>query len=161
MAEGLIVIAAAKAARAGATLDEALRLTRRNIPRAEIRMAFDTLEYLKKGGRIGRAQALLGSVLRVNFILGIKDGGAYPFGRERSRAGAVNSLLDFARSFARIEEMAVEDATTPDDAERLVERLNSIFPRERIYRSKATPVVGAHVGPRVLSVAVLGDRLSS
>ena len=121
-------------------------------------MAFDTLEYLKRGGRIGRAQAFLGSALRVNPILGIKDGAAYPFGRERSRARAIDYLFSFAMSFSHIEEMAVEDATTPDEAEVLVERLSSKFTKERIYRSKVSPVVGTHVGPRVLGVAVLGDR---
>jgi len=158
MAEGLIVIAAAKATNAGASLDAVVKLTQHNIPRAEIRMAFDTLEYLKRGGRIGRAQAFLGSVLRMNHILGIKDGGAYPIARERSRARAIAHLYSFAMSFSHIDEMAVEDATTPDDAERLVERLSAKFPKERIYRSKVSPVVGTHVGPRVVSVAVLGDR---
>jgi DegV family protein with EDD domain len=158
MAEGLLVITAAKAAQAGAGLDEVIKLTQRNITRTEIRMAFDTLEYLKRGGRIGRAQALLGSVLKLNPILGIKDGEVHPFARERSRAKAIDYLYNFAMSFANIEELAVEDATTPDEADMLVERLSSRFPRERIYRPKVSPVLGAHVGPHVLSVAVLGDR---
>ena len=158
MAEGLLVIAAARAAQSGANLDEILKLTRRNISRVEIRMAFDTLEYLKRGGRIGRAQALLGSILRLNPVLGLKDGEVYPFARERSRAKAIDYLYNFALGFSNIEEMAVEDATTPDEADILVERLSSKFPKERIYRSKLSPVLGAHVGPHVLSVAVLGDR---
>jgi fatty acid-binding protein DegV len=61
-------------------------------------------------------------------------------------------------SYSHIDELAVEDATTPDEAEALVERLKPKFPKERIYRSKVSPVVGAHVGPRVLSVSVLGDK---
>jgi len=158
MAEGLIVIAAAKAVKAGASLDEVVDITRRNIPRAHIRMAFDTLEYLKRGGRIGKAQALLGSMLKVNPILGIRDGEAAPFARERSRAKAIDYLYNFAVSFSHIEEVAVEDATTPDEANMLVERLSSKFPKERIYQSKVSPVVGAHVGPHVLAVSILGDR---
>jgi len=158
MAEGLLVIAAAKAAKAGASLDEVVKLTRNNISRVEIRMAFDTLEYLKRGGRIGRAQALLGSVLRLHPVLGIKDGELFPFAKERSRAKAIDYLYNFAMSFSNIEGMAVEDATTPDEADMLVERLSSKCPKERIYRSKVSPVLGAHVGPHVLSVSVLGDR---
>ena len=158
MGAGLVVIAAAKAAGGGASLDDLIALTRRNIPRSEMRMAFDTLEYLKRGGRIGRAQAFMGSLLKMNPILGIKDGEAYPYGRERSRAKAIDHLYRFATGFSHIDEMAVEDATTPDEAERLVERLDAVFPKERIYRSKVSPVVGAHVGPHILSVAVLGDR---
>jgi len=158
MGEGLIVIAAAKAANSGASLDEVMNITRQNIPRADMRIAFDTLEYLKRGGRIGKAQAFLGSILKVNPILGIKDGEVFPFARERSRAKATNYLYNFATSFSHIDEMAVEDATTPDEADMLVERLNSIFPKERIYRSKVSPVIGAHVGPHVLAVSVLGDK---
>lgn len=157
MAEGLIVIAAAKAANGGASLDEVISLTKRNIPRSKIYFSFDTLEYLKRGGRIGRAQAFLGSVLRVNPILTLKDGEAYPAARERSRAKAIDCLYRFATSFSNIEEMAIEDATTPDEADKLVERLSSKFPKERIYRSKVSPAVGAHVGPHVLAVSVLGD----
>jgi DegV family protein with EDD domain len=158
MAQGLIVIAAAKAARAGASLDEVVSLTRRNIRRADIRIAFDTLEYLQRGGRIGKAKAFLGSVLKVNPILSIKDGETYPVARERSRAKAVEHLYKFAAGYSHIEAMAIEDATTPDEAEMLAELINPKFPKENIYRSKVTPAVGVHVGPHVLAVSVLGDR---
>jgi DegV family protein with EDD domain len=158
MAQGLLVIAAAKAANAGASLDEVVAITRRNIPRAEVRMAFDTLEYLKKGGRIGKAQAFMGSMLKVHPILGVKDAEVHPFSRERCRAKAIDYLYNFATGFSHIEEMAVEDAATPDEADILVERLSAKFPKERIYRSKVGSVIGTHVGPHVLAVSVLGDR---
>jgi DegV family protein with EDD domain len=158
MAEGLLVIAAAKAAREGAGLDELVAMTRRNIPRVGIRIAFDTLEYLKQGGRIGKAQAMLGSMLGINPILGIKDGEVFPFGRERSRARAIEHLCRFVAEYKKIDELAVEDATTPDETGAFVERLCSRFTRERIYLSKVSPVIGTNVGPRVIGVAVLGDR---
>ena len=158
MAQGLIVIAAAKAANAGASLDEVVALARKNIPRADVRMAFDTMEYLEEGGRIGKARAFLGSKLKVTPILGIKDGEVFPFAREHSRAKALDYLYNFATSFSHIDEIAVEHATTPDEAEMLIERISAKFPKEHIYRSKVSPVIGAHVGPRVLGVAVLGDR---
>jgi DegV family protein with EDD domain len=158
MAEGLLVIAAAKAASAGKRLDEIIRISSDNIPRTEMRMAFDTLEYLKRGGRIGKAKALMGSMLKVNPIIGIKDGETFPIRNERSRAKALEYLYQFVMTYSRIEEMAIEDATTPDEAEVLAERLDSKFPRERIYRSKVSPVIGANVGPSVIGVAVLGDK---
>ena len=158
MSQGFMVIAAARAANAGASLDEVMKLTHRNIHRVDMRAAFDTLEYLKRGGRIGRAQAFLGSMLKTNPILGLKDGEVFPFARERSRAKAMDYLYNFAMSFAHIEEMAVEDAACPSDAELLVERLSTKFPKERIYRSKTTPVIGTHTGPGLLLVAILGDR---
>ena len=158
MAQGFMVMAAARAAEAGASLDEVVDITHRNMKRVDMRAAFDTLDYLKRGGRIGAAQALLGSILKVNPILTIKDGVVHPVGREHSRAKAIDYLYNFAMSFSHIEEMAVEDAACPDDAELLVERLGSIFPKERIYRSKTTPVIGTHTGPGLLLVTVLGDR---
>jgi DegV family protein with EDD domain len=158
MAEGLLVIAAAKAAQKDASLDELVKLTKRNMTRVEIRLAFDTLEYLKRGGRIGKAQALMGSMLGINPVLGIKDGEVFPFGRERSRAKAIDHLYNFAAGYKKIEEMAVEDATTPDETDALVKRLNAIYPKEKIYRSKVSPVIGTNVGPRVIGLAVLGDK---
>ncbi len=158
MAQGLLVITAARVAKNGASLDEVIALTRNNMGRVDIRIAFDTLEYLRRGGRIGRATAFLGSVLKVNPILCIKDGETYPVAREHSRSKAIEHLYNFAVSYAYIEELAIADATTPDEADRLAEQLSFKFPRERIYRTKVTPAVGTHVGPHVIAVAVLGDR---
>jgi len=158
MAQGFIVMAAAKAAKAGANLDEVMAIAQRNIPRVDFRAAFDTLEYLRRGGRIGRAQAFLGSMLKVNPIITLKDGVVEPAGRTRSRAKAIDHLYNFVMSYPHIEEMAVEDTATPDEAEALVERLSSKFPKERTYRSKMTPAIGTHTGPRLLLVAVQGDR---
>jgi DegV family protein with EDD domain len=158
MAEGLLVIAAAKAANSGANLGELVKMTRQNISRSGIRLAFDTLEYLERGGRIGKAQALMGSMLGINPVLGIKDGEAFPFARERSRAKAIDQLYNFAVSYSHIDEIAVEDATTPGEADALIKRLGAIFPKERIYRSKVSPVIGTNVGPRVIGVAVLGNK---
>jgi DegV family protein with EDD domain len=158
MAEGLLAISAAKAARAGANLDEIMKLAERNIARIEMRLAFDTLEYLKRGGRIGKAKALMGSMLKVNPIIGLKDGETFPFKNERSRTKAIEYLYNFVMGYSQIEEMAVEDATTPDEADELVERLGVKYPKERIYRSKVSPVIGTNVGPHVIGVSVLGER---
>ncbi len=158
MTEGFIAMEAARAARAGASLDEVIEVARKTIPRVDFLAAFDTLEYLRRGGRIGKAQAFLGSMLRINPLITLRDGLVEPAGRTRSRAKALDRLYDFAASYSHIEEMAVEDTACPDDAEALLERLGAIFPRERIYRSKMTPAIGTHTGPGLLVVAVLGDR---
>jgi len=158
MAQGFTVMAAARAARAGADLDEVMAVAQRNISRVDLRGALDTLEYLKRGGRIGPAAAFLGSMLRIHPIISMKDGIAHPVARERSRGKAIDHLYNFAMSYSHIEEMAVEDGACPDDAERLVERLSCRFPKERIYRSRTTPVIGTHTGPGLLVLDVLGDR---
>ncbi len=155
MAQGLMVITAAKEAQNGANLDQVVNAVKEVIPKAHIRMCFDTLEYLRRGGRIGRAQALLGSMLRVNPILEMKNGEAYPVGRKRNRSKAIEALYNFARSFSSIRGLAVEHATTPEEAEALAQRLDPVFPRERIYISNVSPVVGAHVGPHVIGISLL------
>jgi DegV family protein with EDD domain len=158
MAEGFIVMEAAKAAKSGAGLDKVIEVAQKTIPRVDFLTAFDTLEYLRRGGRIGKAQAFLGSMLKINPLITLRDGVVEPAGRTRSRAKAIDRLYDFAASYSHIEQMAVEDTACPDDAEALVERLGAIFPKERIYRSKMTPAIGTHTGPGLLLVAILGDR---
>lgn len=154
-AQMLLVISAAKMAQAGANLDQIIDWVWRALPRVHIRMSFDTLEYLRRGGRIGKAQAFLGSLLRVNPVVGVKSGATFPIARLRNRAQAMDFLVNFVKEFSDIDAVAIEDATTPDDLETLAGRLEDIVPPECIYRSKVSPVVGAHVGPHVMAVAVL------
>jgi len=158
MAEGLIVIAAAKAAKRGASFGEILDITHGNISRVDMRATFDTLEYLKRGGRIGKAQAFMGSLLRVNPIIGIRDGEVYPFARERSRTKAIEYLYNFVVGYSFVEEIAVEYATSLDEAEMLLQRLRSKFPEQPIYLTRSSPVIGTHTGPSLLVVNVLGDK---
>jgi DegV family protein with EDD domain len=154
MGLGLIVISAVKAAQSGANFDELADLVRKMMPRSHAIMSFDTLKYLARGGRIGRAQSFLGSMLAVKPILTVKEGEVHPVTRVRSRAAGIDYLCNFVAGFANIEELAVEHATTPNEADALVERLSSVYPK-RIYRSTVSPVLGTHAGPHVLSVSVL------
>lgn len=151
----LLVILAAQMAQSGANLDKIANWVKKAIPRVHVRMTFDTLEYLRRGGRIGKAQAFLGSLLKVNPICSIKDGTTFPVARPRNRAQAIDFLVNFAKSFSNIEALAIEDAITTDEIELLTERLKGLVPPERFYRSKVSPVVGTHVGPHVLDVCVL------
>jgi DegV family protein with EDD domain len=161
MAQGFIAIAAAKAARNGASLDEVLNVARHTIHRVDMYAAFDTLEYLERGGRIGKAQAFLGSLLKVNPIIGMKNGEVYPLARERSRAKAIDHLYNLATSFGKVEGLAVEYATDLDEANRLIQRLHSKYPQVPIYLSRTSPVIGTHTGPGLIVVSVLGDRQSA
>ncbi len=155
MGMGLIVIAVANAVKAGANLDEAADITRRAIGRSHLIAYFDTLKYLAKGGRIGKAQGLLGSMLSVKPILTVREGEMAPMTRVRSLHAGLDYLYNFATGFPAIEGLAVEHATTPDDADKLVERLSSVVPRESIYRSVISPVIGTYSGPNALAVTVL------
>lgn len=158
MGLGLIVLSVAKAARDGADLDELVELARGAMPRSHAIMSFDTLKYLAKGGRIGRAQGLLGSLLSFKPILTVKEGVVSPVTKVRTKAAGMDYLCNFVAGFPKIEELAVEFATTPDDAEELLKRVSAFFPVERIYRSTVSPVIGTYTGPNVLSVSVLTAR---
>ena len=155
MGLGLVVIAASRIASAGAGLDELTAAVNEMLPRSHLIAFFDTLKYLAKGGRIGKAQSFLGSMLSIKPILTVKDGEMAPLTRVRSRAAGIDYLYNTAVSFPGIEELAVEHCTTPDDAEMITERLGSIFPRERIYRSTISPVVGTYAGPNALAISIL------
>jgi len=161
MAQGFITIAAAKAAQSGASLDEVLDVARHTMHRVDMLAAFDTLEYLERGGRIGKAQAFLGSLLKVNPIIGIKDGEVHPLARERSRAKAIDYLYNHVANFGKVEGLAVEYATDLDEAKRLVQRFHSKYPQVPIYLSRTSPVIGTHTGPGLIIVSVLGDRQST
>lgn len=158
MAEGFVAIVAARAAQSGANLDEVLDMARRTKKRVDMYAAFDTLEYLERGGRIGKAQAFLGSLLKVNPIICLKDGEPFPLARERSRAKAIDRLYNLATSFSKVEALAVEYASDLAEANKLVERLQSKYPDVPIYISRASPVIGTHTGPGLIVVSVLGDK---
>jgi len=155
MGLGLIVIAAAKAAQDGANLDEVADLVHSAIPRSHLVAYFDTLKYLAKGGRIGKAQGLLGVMLSIKPVLTVKDGEMSPLTKLRSQTAGMDYLYNFVAGFPRIEGLAVEYTTMPDEADRLVERLGSLFPKERICRSTISPVVGTHAGPGAMAVTIL------
>jgi len=156
MGLGLIVISTAKAAQAGAKLDEMVKLVRDAMSRSHFIFYLDTLKYLAKGGRIGKAKELLGALLSVKQILTVKEGEITPLTRTRSLTAGLDYLYNFVANYSNsIEELAVEHTTTPDVADTLAERLGSIFPKERIYRSTVSPVLGTHGGPGALAVTVL------
>ncbi len=151
----ILAVSAAVMARAGATLEEIANWVTSAIPRTHVVMTFDTLEYLRRGGRIGKAQAFLGNLIKVNPILEIKKGEAFPITRVRSRARAVDFLVNFVKNFRKIDALVIEDATTTSELGKLAQGLQGLVPDEHFYRSKVSPVVGTHVGPHVLSVSVL------
>jgi DegV family protein with EDD domain len=161
MAQGFIAIAAARAARAGAGLDEVLDVARHTMHRVGILAAFDTLEYLERGGRIGKAQAFLGSLLKINPIIGLKDGEVHPVARERSRAKAIEHLYNFPASFSTVEGLAVEYAADLEEANKLSRRLRSRYTEIPIYLSRTSPVIGTHTGPGLIVISVIGDKRSA
>ncbi len=153
MGLGIICIAAAKAANAGGSVEEVVDEVKKMIPRMHLLFTLDTLKYLALGGRIGKAKALLGSVLNVKPILAIKDGEVVPAGQVRSRSKGIDRLVDFVQSAASIQDLAIIYNTTPDEAQTLAERVAPIFAKEKITIARLGPLLGVHAGPGALAIA--------
>ena len=152
MGLGMICIAAAKVANAGGSVQEVVDVVKQMIPRIHILFILDTLKYLALGGRIGKAKALLGSVLNVKPILAIKDGEVVPAGQVRSRSKGVDRLFDFVQSASNIQDLVIIYNTTPDEAQTLAERIAPIFAKEKIMIARLGPLLGVHAGPGALAV---------
>jgi DegV family protein with EDD domain len=155
-----MVLAAAAAARAGADAtavrDRALRT------RAELRMwfAIDTLEFLRRGGRIGGAQAWLGSTLKIKPILTVESE-ITPIERVRTSRRAFERMVDLLTERARdgADAWMVQHIQAPSEAETLAARGREIFETEPMCVSEIGPVIGAHVGPGLLGVGGIPSSL--
>jgi len=152
MGLGLIDIVAATAAKAGKGLEEVLAEAKQAIPNIHLLGLLDTLKYVLLGGRIGKAKALLGSILNVKPLLKLQDGEVMPAGQARTRAKGIDRLFEFAKDAVEIQDLAVVYNTTPDEAHSLVERLGSVFAKEKIRLARVGPMLGVHMGPGALVV---------
>ena len=162
MAMGFAVIAAARAAQDGADLDTCTRIARSVLGRQRLAVALDTLEYLRRGGRIGRAAAFLGSLLRLKPILTIRDGAAFPLSRVRTRKKALAELLRFCLEPGAIVEASVMYTTDPTDATYLIDEIRQRYPEIPIHEGRIGPVIGVHAGPGLIGLAVvLAERPAS
>jgi len=153
MGIGNLVVHAARRAREGAGLDEIVREVEDRRDRQHVFAALDTLEYLRKGGRIGGAQALLGSMLSIKPVISVIDGTVEPAGRVRTRSKALQFILDRIPE-GRVEAISVLHAMAPD-VDEFVERLKPKVPGAEVVVGAIGPVIGVHTGPRVLGVAYI------
>jgi DegV family protein with EDD domain len=151
-----MVIMAARLAREGRGLKEIVAEVNNAIPNTHLLALFDTLKYLLLGGRIGKARALLGSVLNVKPMLSLKDGETVPAGQVRTRSKGMERLLDFVKSATDIEDLSVIYSTTPDEAQSLAERISTILPDYKVNMGRIGPLLGVHMGPGALIIAIRG-----
>ena len=158
--EGLVVLAACAAARAGCDGAEVARRTQ--AARRELTMWFavDTLEYLRRGGRIAGASAWLGSALKIKPILTVESE-ITPIERVRTSKRAFERMVDLVRSLADQGRDAwmVQHIQAPEEAAELARRGTEILGREPLVTSEIGPVIGTHVGPGLLGVGGLPSRL--
>jgi DegV family protein with EDD domain len=151
---GMLVTAAAQAAESGANVDEVVRLVRGMIPRIYIAFFSDTLEYLERGGRIRKAQAILGGMLNIKPLLILEDGDIVALEKVRTRTKAVEKLVEFIIEFAHIERMVILHSTTPEDVNLLIEQVNLALPNLDMKVELYGPALGTHLGPGALGVVV-------
>jgi len=157
VAGGLNALArrAAEMARAGKGIDDVVPVLRAMIPRVRIHILLDTLEYLQRGGRIGRARALLGSVLSIKPIVSVEEGEVGSTERVRSRARGIERIVEHITTLSSVERVIVQHTGAPDEAVRLVARFTSALPEATVEMRWIGPVVGVYCGPRgVGAVAV-------
>lgn len=152
---GLVVMEAAIAAQAGKPLEEVVAAARRAMDRTTVHVLVDTLEYLHKGGRIGRAASMLGSILSIKPILRVEDGEVTPFERVRTRSKAIDRLFHIATSQPRTRTLFVATSGDHTAAEGLIERLRPLLPHTEIILADLGPTVGAYTGPGTLGLAAL------
>lgn len=151
---GLIVLDAARIARESSDLKEVVRQTRLSLQKHYGFVMVDTLEYLQKGGRIGKAQAFLGGMLKIKPILTIRDGEVHPVERPRSLERAKNRLVELAQTLAPIRQVNISYSTDRVQALGIRAQLAELVPPENLVESRFGPVLGTYVGPNALGVAV-------
>ena len=152
MGLGMMAAEAARQAAEGKDVDEVAAAAERLVPRTRVYGALDTLENLKKGGRVGGAQALIGSMLSIKPIIEVRDGQVEPESRQRTRSRALRYLADKVRQEGEIANLAVMHGDAPD-LDEFLELLDPLFPRDRLVVGDIGAVIGSHAGPRVIGIA--------
>jgi DegV family protein with EDD domain len=155
MALGYSAIRAAEAIADGSSLDETVAMTKSTIERAEAIFMVDTLDYLVRGGRIGKAKGFVGSILKVRPILAIQDGIAHPLERARNRKKGITRLKALVAERAPLEKLSVLYTTDKDDAEAIAAEVASYVPNGELHVAQLGPVVGNYVGPGLLGACLV------
>jgi DegV family protein with EDD domain len=160
MAQGFVVLEAARVAAAGGTLEEVVAAAEALIPRVKFYATLDDLKHLHRGGRIGEAATLLGSKLKINPILSLAQGRVRVLGVVRTRERAVRKMLEMMEEQVGRSPLHVSvfHGDAPDEAQRLGEEVQSRFDCVEFSITEFTPVMGAHTGPGVIGLAFYTDE---
>ncbi|NJN43299.1 MAG: DegV family protein [Anaerolineae bacterium] len=148
---GFQVLAAAEAVSQGASLAEIIQIMENTRARLRVIAMLDTLQYLRRSGRVSHLRATLGEVLRLRLFVEIRDGEVIPLERIRTRGKAIARLGEILKSFGPLENFAMLHTNALDDARQFLTR----FGPQKSMLINVTPVIGAHVGPNGLGLAVV------
>jgi len=163
MAQGFVVLEAARTAEAGGSLDDVVAVAEALIPKIELFATLDDLKHLHRGGRIGEAATLLGSKLKINPVLSLSHARVRVLGVGRTRRNAVRKMIDMM--WEEVGERPVHASVFHGDAlaeaERTAEQIQSRFNCVEFYITEFTPVMGAHTGPGVIGLAFYADEVDT
>lgn len=158
MATGLHVLAAARKAAQGAPLKEVTEIAEKAQKHTGVVFAVDTLEFLHKGGRIGGAKRLLGSMLNIKPILEMKYGLIEPVDQVRPQKRALERLISLGQERADDEHplrLSVFNSNVPEEAQSLLDEAKNILSPDETFLNELSPVIGTHVGPGTLAIAFM------
>jgi len=155
MALGFLALEGAKLAKTGAGRAAVADRIRSLVPKARVLAAIDTLTYHERGGRIGRARALLGSLLNFKPLITLQDGEVAPLGRARGRVQAIDRLVELLGRDGQLSNLAVLHGAALADAERLRERVAGSYPGLDIPLTETGAVIGTYTGPGVIGFTYL------
>jgi DegV family protein with EDD domain len=158
MCLGWTVMAAAEAAARGESLADIINLVLDMVPRLHIPSMLETLQYIRYGGRIGKAQAFIGTLLNIKPILGIEGGEVIPIEKARTRGKALERLVDITCQYAPFEDVAVMHTHSPDTAADVVKLIAPHHPRDQIIVAETCAAIGAHVGPGAIGICVVSQK---
>jgi len=157
MAQGWQVIAAARAAQRGVSFDGIVALAQRLPPLAHAAAMLDSLDYVRRGGRLGRLAALMGTMLRVKPLINVVDGLPALLGNVRTRSRALDRLVEHASARAPFLALTVLHVGAPELAADLADRLGAFHPRHCILVQEAGVAVATHLGPGVVGICLVSD----
>ena len=159
MAQGLVALAAGREAHSGADMSKVVDAANDALARSQLLGLLDTLEYLQKGGRIGRARAMVGTLLKVKPIITVQEGVVHEFGKERTRARGLARMQEFAQQQAPLEEASVMYTTSNAGLEGLIGALDDALPEGKSpIIARMGPALGTYVGPNAVGLAVLTSQ---
>jgi len=150
----LVVIAAARLAKAGENLQSVLEETQKAISQVHMLWIFDTMKYLVLGGRASKSVAEMADIRQIKPLLTFKDGEIIQTGLVRTYSMGLDRLYEFAADRLDIQDLAIAYSTVPEQASQMKERLSSIFPEDKIYLAQLGTALGVHSGPGALVLAL-------
>ncbi len=157
---GIIVVAVAEAAKRGESVEYCQKLTERLVNDSCVFFLVDTLTFLQKGGRIGKASALLGSLLNIKPILSLNSQGeVHALDKARGKSKALNRIIELLNQFSKGERVriGISHADSETEAQEIANQLKQSFQVDEIVITEIGPVVGTHVGPGTIAIAMIAE----